>query len=144
LGQGGGGDGRGISESESNVLDAFRMPPIIPVYDEFGGYAGTAAKGFNNPANPVARRDGLKNNSAFGAAGFGNIYAEVDLIEGMTFKTSVGGNYGNFYGYGFTRVSYENSENNSSFGYNEFSGTNFSWVFTNTLQYKKQLKLPIK
>jgi hypothetical protein len=35
-------------------------------------------------------------------------------------------------------VSYENAENNAAFGYNEFSGTDFSWVFTNTLQFKKQ------
>jgi len=30
------------------------MPTIIPVYDVKGGYAGTAAPGFNNPGNPVA------------------------------------------------------------------------------------------
>jgi len=138
LGQSGGGNGANVPQDENDILFAFRMPTIIPVYDEYGGYGGTAAKGFNNPANPVARRDGLKNNTGFGVGGFGNIYAEIDLLEGMTFKTSVGGNYGNFYGYGFTRVSYENSENNSSFGYNEFSGTDFSWVFTNTLQFKKQ------
>lgn len=138
LGQSGGGNGANVPQDENEILFAFRMPAIIPVRDEYGGYAGTAAKGFNNPANPVAIREGLKNNSGYGASGFGNLYAEIDILEGLTFKTSVGGNYGNFYGYGFTRQSYENSENNSSFGYNEFSGTNFSWVFTNTVQYKKQ------
>ncbi len=146
LGQSGGGDGANVPQDENSILGAFRMPSIIPVYDEAvnlgisktPGYAGTAAKGFNNPRNPVAERDGVKDNSAFGAFGFGNLYAEVDILDGLMFKTSIGGNYGSFYGYGFTRVSYENSENNSSFGYNEFSGTSFSWVFTNTLQYKKQ------
>ncbi|RYF62697.1 MAG: SusC/RagA family protein, partial [Cytophagaceae bacterium] len=53
-GQVGGNAGQNLSQEESEILTAFRMPPIIPVYDVFGGYAGTAAKGFNNPANPVA------------------------------------------------------------------------------------------
>ncbi|MCC6460772.1 MAG: TonB-dependent receptor, partial [Saprospiraceae bacterium] len=138
LGLSGGGNGANVSQDENSILGAFRMPAIIPVYDEYGGYGGTAAKGFNNPRNPVAERDGVKDNRAFGTSGFGNLYAELDVMEGLTLRTSIGGNYGNFYGYGFTRVSYENSENNSSFGYNEFAGNNFSWVFTNTAQYKKQ------
>jgi hypothetical protein len=58
LGQGGGNGGQGVAADENDILQAFRMPSIIPVYDEFGGYAGTASRGFNNPRNPVASRDG--------------------------------------------------------------------------------------
>ena len=56
----GGGDGANVPQDENDILSAFRMPSIIPVYDEYGGYAGTAAKGFNNPRNPVAAREGIK------------------------------------------------------------------------------------
>ena len=38
LGQQGGTGGRGVSDDENDILQAFRMPSIIPVYDEFGGY----------------------------------------------------------------------------------------------------------
>ena len=76
------------------------MPSIIPVRDEFGGYAGTAAKGFNNPRNPVASREGLANNRGFGTSAFGNIYLEVDPIENLTLRSSIGGQYGSFYNYG--------------------------------------------
>lgn len=138
LGQQGGGDGANVSQDENDILFAFRMPTIIPVYDEKGGYAGTAAKGFNNPANPVARRDGSKDNSGYGAGGFGNLYGELDILENLTFRTSIGANFGQFYGYSFNRRTYENSENNSAFGYSEFAGSSFSWVFTNTFRYKKQ------
>lgn len=137
-GQGGGNNGQGIAESESNVLDAFRMPPIIPVYDEFGGYAGTAAKGFNNPRNPVANRDGSANDRGFGAGGFGNLYAELDLIDGLTLRSSIGGGYNSFFNKFYTRLQYENSENNASFNFGEGGGNGFSWTFTNTLAYKKQ------
>lgn len=138
LGQQGGGDGANVSQDENDILFAFRMPTIIPIYDEKGGYAGTAASGFNNPANPVARRDGSKDNRGYGAGGFGNLYGEVDILENLTFRTSIGGNFNQFYGYSFTRRSYENAENNAAFGYSEFAGNSFSWVFTNTVRYKKQ------
>ncbi|MDR6563905.1 MULTISPECIES: TonB-dependent receptor [unclassified Arcicella] len=124
---------------EGDVLSAFRMPPIIPVYDEFGGYAGTAAKGFNNPRNPVASRDGSKNDKSYTANGFGNIYLEIEPIPNLLLKTSIGGQYTNAYSYSYSRLQYENSENNASFGYNEFSGYQFGWTFTNTINYFKQL-----
>lgn len=141
LGQSGGSGGQGVSADENDILSAFRMPSIIPVYDEFGGYAGTAAKGFNNPRNPVATRDGLANNKAFAGQGFGNLYAELDIISGLTFRTSIGAQYNNYSNRGFSRLQYENSENNSAFGYNEGSGHRLSWTLTNTLNYKKLLGL---
>jgi hypothetical protein len=61
----GDGGGAGSSDDENDFLSAFRMPSIIPVHDVFGGYAGTVSKGFNNPRNPVATREGLKDNKAF-------------------------------------------------------------------------------
>ncbi len=137
LGQQGGTGGRGVSDDENDILQAFRMPSIIPVYDEFGGYGGTAARGFNNPRNPVANRDGQIDNRNFNANVFGNIYAEYDIIDDLTFRTSIGGQYNNYYFWGYSRLQYENSENNSAFGYNEGAGFVFGWTFTNTVSYKK-------
>ena len=137
LGITGANGGQGIAADENDILQAFRMPSIIPVYDEFGGYAGTAAKGFNNPRNPVANQMGLKNNRNFRGAAVGNIYAELDVIPGLTLRTSAAGNYYNNYYWNYTRLQYENSENNSAFGYNEGGGFQFGWTFTNTASYKK-------
>lgn len=137
LGQTGENGGLGIADDENDILQAFRMPSIIPVYDEFGGYAGTAARGFNNPRNPVANRDGLKDNRGFNAQGFGNIYLEYDLIPGLTLRTNTGASWNNFYNNSYTRLQYENSENNSAFGYSEGGGYNLGWTLTNTANYKK-------
>lgn len=138
LGQQGNNGGLGVGDDENDVLQAFRMPSIIPVYDEFGGYAGTASKGFNNPRNPVANRDRIRDNRGFNTSFFGNIYAEYDLIPGLVVRTSLGGNYGSFYNVGYFGIQYENSENNSAFTYNEGGGFNFGWVVTNTANYKKK------
>jgi TonB-dependent starch-binding outer membrane protein SusC len=137
LGITGSNGGQGISADENDILQAFRMPSIIPIYDEFGGYAGTAAKGFNNGRNPVANQNGLLNNRNNNVLATGNVYAEFDPIPGLTLRTSLGGNYNNNYNFGYGRWQYENSENNSAFSYNEGSGYGLGWTFTNTASYKK-------
>jgi TonB-linked SusC/RagA family outer membrane protein len=137
VGQGGGAGGQGVAQDENDILSAFRMPSIIPVRDVFGGYAGTTASGFNNPRNPVANREGQADNDAFETAAFGNLYLEWDPIPGLTLRTSIGGSYNSYFGIGYTRWQYENSENNSAFGFNQFQGYSFGWTFTNTATYKK-------
>ncbi|WP_255157719.1 TonB-dependent receptor [Siphonobacter sp. BAB-5385] len=141
LGQSGGNGGAGVSADENDILSAFRMPSIIPIYDVFGGYAGTAAKGFNNPRNPVASRDGQKDNRGFGASAFGNAYLEFDPIQNLTLRSSIGGSYTGYSNWGYNRRQYENSENNSAFSYNETYGFNFAWTFTNTANFKKDFGL---
>lgn len=138
LGQGGGNGGQGVAADENDINMAYRMPTIIPIYDEFGGYAGTAAKDFNNPRNPVAQRDGAVNNRGFEGQGFGNMYVEFDPIEGLTLRSTLGGQYGNNYFWNYGRLQYENSENNSAFSYGEGGGFNLAWVLTNTASYKKR------
>lgn len=137
-GQIGGGGGAGLADDENSILGAFRMHPLIPVYDEFGGFAGTRANGFNNPRNPVAEREGVKNNQNFSGAGFGNLYLEYDPIEAVTLRSSIGGRYLHYNGNFYNRQTYENSENNGSFGYGEFQGYFFDWTFTNTARYEQK------
>lgn len=141
LGQSGGSGGQGVSADENDILSAFRMPSIIPVYDLFGGYAGTAAKGFNNPRNPVAARDGQRDNRGFNGSGFGNLYLEYDPIPSLTLRSSIGGNYNNYASWYYSRRQYENSENNSAFGYGETWGYLWSWTLTNTANFRKQFGL---
>ena len=138
-GQQGGNGGVGIADDESEVLSAYRMPTIIPVYDEFGSFASTKAAGFNNPRNPVRRL--TRNNGedkSFNANGFGNIYVTIKPIEGLTIRSSIGGQYNNFYGvnYGFRYLG--DSEPEASNTFSESSGYSFQWTFTNTASYKLQ------
>ncbi|MFM1914015.1 MAG: hypothetical protein RIR51_1868 [Bacteroidota bacterium] len=138
LGQTGGSGGQGIAQDENDILQAFRMPSIIPVYDKFGGYAGTAAKGFNNPRNPVANREGQLNNRSFNAQIFGNVYAEWEIIPDLTFRSTLNGFFNNTYYVNYSRLQYENSENNSAFGFSEGANYNFNWTNTNLLTFKRK------
>ena len=126
-----------VSADENDILAAYRMAPIIPVYDAFGGYAGTAAPGFSNPRNPVASRQAAANNFNHTIFAFGNAYLEYDIASFLTFKSSIGGTYFNNYKGTLTRATYENSENIANTTYTEGSGFGLAWTFTNTLQFKK-------
>ncbi len=140
-GQQGGSNGQNVAAEENDVLSAFRMPPVIPIYNSFGGYAGTAAPGFNNPRNPVASRDAQQNNLNTNYLGFGNAYLEYDVIPALTVRSSIGGTlYSYYYNY-YNRAQYENSENNTNFTYGEGAGTGLAWTFTNTAQYKQKFGL---
>lgn len=138
--KGGFGGQGGISgaDDESVILSAYRMPTIIPVRDEFGSYASTRAAGFNNPRNPVRV---LKTNDAddqgYSVGGTGNIYLLLKPIEGLTLRTSLGGGYNNFHfvNYGFRYLG--DSEPQASNNFQEGSGYDFNWTFTNTATYDK-------
>ena len=139
-GQQGGQGGIGVADDESEVLSAYRMPTIIPVFDEFGSYASTKAGGFNNPRNPVRR---LVNNNGsdkgFTNSIFGNVYVLLKPVEGLTLKSSLGGGSFNSYfvNYGFRY--FGDSEPQASNTFSEGSSYGFNWVFTNTATYKLQM-----
>jgi TonB-dependent starch-binding outer membrane protein SusC len=138
LGLTGANGGVGSSADENDILAAFRAPTIIPVYDVFGGFAGTTALGFGQGSNPVANQQGNKRNSNFNALGTGNIYAEFDPIPNLTLRSSVGVNYVNYYYRFYGRAIYETLENKGvGINFGEGGGYNFGWTFTNTASYKK-------
>ena len=127
-----------VANDENDILLAFRQAPIIPVYNVFGGYAGTAASGFNNARNPVANRIGAKDNLNYNLIAFGNAYLEYDVIPALTLRSSLGGTYFSNYSNSYNRSQYENSENNTNYVYNEGANVGLAWTFTNTAQYKQK------
>jgi len=136
----GGEGGIGGADDESVILSAYRMPTAIPVRDEFGSYASTRAAGFNNPRNPVRQLE--RNNSDdrnFTTQGFGNLYLEIEPIEKLVLRSSIGGQYSNYFfqNYGYRYLGDSEPEANDSFS--EGSGYVLSWVFTNTASYNVQL-----
>jgi len=139
LGRQGGNEGLQSSQDENDILGAFRAPTIIPVYDEFGGFAGTTALGFGQGSNPIANQQAGKLNKNFNALVSGNFYIELDPIKDLTLRSSIGGNYNNFYGWGYGRPIYETLENKGvNWSYNENGGFRLGWTFTNTATYKKK------
>ncbi|MCO6480104.1 MAG: TonB-dependent receptor [Phaeodactylibacter sp.] len=89
-------DGR--QEAGGQWLTAVVTSPLMPVYNESakGGFQGPdpAITGINERTNPVAE---LHLNERFNDENniFGNIYAEIDILKGLTFRTVLGANFFN-------------------------------------------------
>lgn len=127
------------NQNEGNAIsDSYRIPPLIPVYDEAGNYAGTHSFTINNTANPVALQQRTENNLGNDVQITGNMFADVDFAKHFDFKTSIGGTYENNYYYYFNYTPYENAEGSTAqnnFTEGAFYNTTFVW--TNTLTYNQ-------
>ncbi|MCH7398456.1 TonB-dependent receptor [Belliella sp. DSM 107340] len=114
---------------------AITLAPTIPVRDANGEFAGPIGAGYSDRNNPLLmqylnRWDNIRNNNFYG-----NVFAEWSIIENLTFKTSVGLDYNNFFRRDIeptVRNGFITRTNNRLIhDTNEFS----SLVFSNTLNY---------
>ncbi len=122
---------------------AWLLSPLIPVYDIMGNPASSAAPQLvstNAPGrNQVTEswRNRFDNNANYGI--FGNAFGEVDLLKGLTARSSFGIDYSSRRIKDITPVTYEHAENttaNSILYNSNFSNT---WTFSNTLNYSTTL-----
>ncbi|GGK12211.1 SusC/RagA family TonB-linked outer membrane protein [Yeosuana aromativorans] len=114
---------------------AITLAPTIPVYDSNGNFAGPIGSGYSDRNNPVLMQYLNRWDNTNRLSFFGNIFAEVDLMENLTFRTSIGIDYNNF-----ERKDIETTVNNGfitrsnnslTFDTNKYT----SLTFSNTLNY---------
>ncbi len=126
------------NQSEGNQVSmAYRMQPIVPVYDIAGNFAGTLGGNLGNARNPVAQLFRNRNNGQDDVRVFGNVFAEVDILPGLTAKTSFGLDATGFARTDFNVIDPESSEPAQINSLNEQRGYRYSWTWTNTLNYEK-------
>lgn len=131
--------GFGNQDEGNEISMAYRMHPLIPVYDIKGNFAGGRGQNLGNAKNPVAMLYRNKDNLGRELRIFGNAYGEVDLFAGLTFRTSFGldgnvnrGRYSNL-------PDIESVEANNNIELTVQERFNYSWTFTNTLAYNTVL-----
>ncbi|HVU95753.1 MAG TPA: TonB-dependent receptor [Puia sp.] len=127
------------NQNEGNAISyAYRIPPLVPVYDVVGNYAGTHSFTINNSAQPVAVQERQKDNKGNDWQISGNVFAEVDFLNHFTARSSVGGTVDNYYYYYFNYTPYENAEGSTAQnGFTEGGGYNNTVIWTNTLNYSQ-------
>jgi TonB-linked SusC/RagA family outer membrane protein len=126
-----------VMEGENPINYAYRMQPIIPVYDIAGNFAGTQAPSLGNSYNPVATLERNRNNVFKTNRIFGNVFAELDFLDVFTARTSFGGSYYNTNGHTFTYPEYENAENSTFNQLQKTAQNGYNWTWSNTLQYQQ-------
>lgn len=86
--------GQGTNNDEGNsISQAYRMQPMIPVYDIKGNFAGTQAKTTGNGANPIANLTRDKDDYYHDLRVLANAYVQVELLPGVKVKSLLGADY---------------------------------------------------
>ena len=126
----------GNSQESNPTSFAFRIQPIVPVYDVSGvNFGGTRGTDLDNSRNPVGDLWRNKDNVQKEVRLFGNAYAEVDILENLTAKTSFGIDYNI---YNFRNYTIRDIESSEARGSNSLQTTNnyeWTWTWYNTLNY---------
>lgn len=132
------------STSEDVIRNAINLAPNIPVKNADGTWGGATQNEFGTnakfaPLNPLAIAS-LISNTYKRTGGLGGLSAEVNLLPGLTFRTSFNGNFEYADGAKFTptyQLGYNSNENASlSISTNK----NFYWNLNELLQYDKTFK----
>ena len=126
-----------LNQNEGNAISySYRIPPLVPVYDIMGNYAGTHSFTINNSSQPVAVQQFSSESNSDDWQISGNVFAEVDFLKHFTARTTFGGTIENYEYYYFTPTPYMNAEGSTAANaYTEGAGDSTTKVWTNTLNY---------
>jgi TonB-dependent starch-binding outer membrane protein SusC len=138
-----------VRQSEQGVLSqVYKIAPIIPVYDigtsvdtdgNRDSFGGSKSANTGNANNPLAVLFRGKENGTTTNNLLGNLYGEVDLIKGLTYRTDYKFNLTTYNGKSFSFRSPENQENQGAQNFNEFWGNSSQWTWSNTLNYSTKI-----
>jgi len=129
----------GADEAGIQVNRALRSSPILPVRDDDGVFAGpnSNSTGLSNTNNPVASLTRASNDYVKRFRVFGDVYAGVELYDGLNFKTTISGSMEQINSIGFTALDPEAAEPIAVNLLRDGDQNIYSWTWTNTLNYKK-------
>lgn len=127
---------------DSPISWAYRMQPIIPVYDIAGNYAGTRVGGETGQAkNPLWVLDNNRHDMRKKAKISGSVFAKLTPIEGLSIKTLFGAYYNTHTEKNIDYVEKAHAER-GRYDY-LYKKNNFArqWNWTNTADYTKTIDL---
>ena len=125
---------------DSPISWAYRIQPIVPVYDVGGNYAGSkaAAGPLGNARNPLGVLDLQKHNTRERMVLNGSINAVVNIIEGLQFRTQASMSYNTWLQRNLDYYDNSHSEGgNLDYVRMEAQWTR-NWSWSNNLEYKKR------
>ncbi|MGN6181526.1 MAG: SusC/RagA family TonB-linked outer membrane protein [Mucilaginibacter sp.] len=121
----------------NSLYDAVLQNPLIPVYANNGNFGG-AVDGLGDKLNPLGELYFNKDNKSNNWRVFGNAFADVVIIPGLTFHSSFGVDYNNSTLRAFTPSFTEGRFNVQDNFLTSSESDGLDWTATNTLDYKYQ------
>ncbi len=115
------------------IMNVLTSSPVIGIYNEDGTFTANPLRlSFNNPVAYIDGSENGYNNNRF----FGNIYANIDLIKGLKFRSMAGyDNYNSKYNYFLDPFKTDWGRVNVGIATFRTSQSEY-WLSENTLEYK--------
>ncbi len=122
----------------SRMIHAYRINPIVPVRDIKGNFAGPV-NGVQGALNPIGINALDANDRTIENRLFGNVYAAIEIIKGLNFKSNFGFDYSdiNTKDYDFRYQMGVTNRGETSFFQAEAS--RFQYTINNILQFKRKI-----
>lgn len=126
----------GGNYENSPVDQVYKMQVIIPVYDIGGNFAGAQGNDLGDGKTPLGMLYRSKDNFTHENRLFGNLFGEIDILNGLTFRTSFGVDLNNYNSQNITYPNLEEPTGSPANGYSASQGYGMQWTWTNTVNYK--------
>lgn len=130
-----------LTESKGNTAGfntIVETSPLIPVLDIAGNFAGgIVGGGLNDGPNPLGNNFRERKDKRTRLNATGNFYVEVKPIKNVTVKTLFGYNTSWYSNFNPRFADPENTNGTTGSTLNETRGNNFTWNWTNTINYSK-------
>lgn len=118
------------------VANAYRASPTVPAIDSAGRYGQTTRVA--SVANPVAEVAFYDDNSE-GYRAVGNLFADVELLKGLTFRTNLGLDLSFNQGKVFVpKFEVSDIQRNVEDRLSVNTDRNFNWLWENTLSWQRE------
>ncbi len=128
----------GVDVNNGTIASLYRINPLIPVRDIAGNFAGSGVGGLGNGNNPIAIADRNKQNDIITFRALGNYYGEIELKEGLTFKSNLGFDLQSVNTTNFTPEAVEGEAPANNL-LTETSSFNATYTWFNTITYDKRI-----
>lgn len=140
------------NNQESNpIMLAWRIHPIIPVFDVTGGpvalggtntspwngFGGPRGLNLGNATNPLANLYREKDNKTLGTHIFGNVFSEYAITKNLKARSSMGVEYNQFNRSAYFMRNIEAAEPRNTNTLQVSNSFDNSWTWFNTLNYNK-------
>ncbi len=138
-----------LDESSPINSASYRLQSIIPavVTKEIQGtshlylpgeWGGTGiAPRLGNSGNTLAALSRNQDDVSQTLRLMGSLYANLEIMPGLNFKTTFGGSFYNNYYVNYTYATYESAENTATPSFQEGAGYGGDWTWSNQLSYAK-------
>jgi len=138
-----------LEEGSPIQMGPYRSQPIVPavitkpitgtshnfIVGEYGGTGIISRLG--NATNALANLERAKDNKNYNLNIIASAFVDLKIMDGLNFRSRIGGTFFNGAYYSFNNSTYENAENNATPSMTEGANYGGNWTWANTVNYNK-------